>query len=765
MRFELRLLGRFAASAEGEPPRLLVIPAPRRRALLAYLAMQPAYAESRERLADLLWGDRFDKQARQNLRQLIAQLKKDLEPAAPDLLIIERDTVGLRPEGLGVDARELLTLAASNDAGAAERGAALYRGPFLDGIDVDAEAFTEWLCAQRSRIAGAAARVIEAQALAEDRANRGAEAIAAAERLVALDPGAEPAHRLLIRLEARHRGRDSALARAASLAARLRTEVDASPDAETMALLDSIRRGEVESAPRTLAAPALTAGPMESPGAKVAPIAVSATARASPVAEAPMISTPPLFQRHGWAAAPFMRRRMGRGGAAVLGVVGLLLVGVAAYDLLFPARSIGAQAGTGWRSPHIPGAGVDRAALARQGLYAIVVLPFTADGESTDAEKGLADRITGDLINDLSRVPALRVISRATSRLYKDKPVDVAALGTELGVRYVVEGSVQRQGDRVRINIGLTDASSRIQVWSERFERPVAERFAVQDEIARGLARHLHVGVLTNEDNRRAPGTDPQIDDLLARGWASMLRISVTGTNSGADRDFEAVLKRDPDNVSALTGLGAYHASVVAMFLVKETAPHLEKAETYLARAVKLQPNASLPHYFTGILHKTRGRPQEALKSFTRTVELNPSFAPAYAQIGHVLSRIGRLPEALDHVRYAIRLSPKDPNLGLWSTFGGQIELELGNDRAAIDWLTKAAALDPRSPFIRAALAAAHMLQGDKATAAKFVEETRALAPWLTLERMIERLAGLSEAGHEPKRLLQGLRLAFAKPS
>ena len=95
---------------------------------------------------------------------------------------------------------------------------------------------------------------------------------------------------------------------------------------------------------------------------------------------------------------------------------------------------------------------MDRAALARQGLYAIVVLPFGADGEASDAEKTMADRITGDLINDLSRVPALRVISRATSRLYKDKQVDVAALGTELGVRYVVEGSVQRQGDRLRIN-------------------------------------------------------------------------------------------------------------------------------------------------------------------------------------------------------------------------------------------------------------------------------------------------------------------------
>jgi TolB-like protein/Flp pilus assembly protein TadD len=372
----------------------------------------------------------------------------------------------------------------------------------------------------------------------------------------------------------------------------------------------------------------------------------------------------------------------------------------------------------------------------------------------------LANRISDDLINDLSRVPALRVISRATSRLYSGQPVDVAVVGAELGVRYVVEGSVRLQGGSLRINVALIDPRTRLQVWSERFERDrAADAPALQDEIARGIARHLHVSILTGEDRRRAPAA-ADVASLLAKGWGGMLRISSEGTASGADKYFEQVLARDPENVSALIGLGAYHASVVAMFLVAETEPHLAIAQDRLEHAIRLNARASLAHYFWGILCKTRGDPHAALTAFRTVLEINPSFAPAYAQVGHVLSRIGRLNEAMEHVRYAIRLSPKDPNLGLWSLFGGQILLEQRDDEA-MDWLTRAVQLDPRNPFIHATLAAALALEGDSARAARHAGELKALSPWVSTERMKERLLGLSDKGAEPRRLLQGLELAF----
>jgi tetratricopeptide (TPR) repeat protein len=180
-----------------------------------------------------------------------------------------------------------------------------------------------------------------------------------------------------------------------------------------------------------------------------------------------------------------------------------------------------------------------------------------------------------------------------------------------------------------------------------------------------------------------------------------------------------------------------------------------------LNRAIERNPWGMMPYYYLGTLDKTRGRPHDALKHFVKVLELNPSYAPAYAQVGHVLSRIGRLNEAMEHVRYAIRLSPKDHAVGIWSLFGGQIELELGNDDVALEWLTRAADLSPRNPFLQATLAAAYALTGDAANAAKHAAEVRKLAPWLTTERMMERLVGLSEPGAGPRRLIEGLNKAF----
>jgi tetratricopeptide (TPR) repeat protein len=201
------------------------------------------------------------------------------------------------------------------------------------------------------------------------------------------------------------------------------------------------------------------------------------------------------------------------------------------------------------------------------------------------------------------------------------------------------------------------------------------------------------------------------------------------------------------------------------MFLLADPQPRLERGEALLRRAIAVSPQISLAHFYLGMLEKNRARPRAALAAFTKVLELNPSYAPAYAQVGHVLSRIGQLNEAMEHVRYAIRLSPKDHAAGVWTLFGGQIELELGHDDLALEWLSRAAELTPRSPFAQASLAAAYALRGDHANASRHAAEVRRLAPTLTLERMRERLVGLSENGGEPRRLLEGLRLAFGERS
>ena len=158
-----------------------------------------------------------------------------------------------------------------------------------------------------------------------------------------------------------------------------------------------------------------------------------------------------------------------------------------------------------------------------------------------------------------------------------------------------------------------------------------------------------------------------------------------------------------------------------------------------------------------------RGEPKAALASFARALELNPSFAPAYANTAHVLYRSGGLNQAMEHIRYALRLSPKDPNLGRWCLYAAQIEL--GHDEAAIGWLRRSIELGAGSVFNHVTVAAIFALRGDETNTAKHVAEVHAQAPWLTLDTMIERIVGLSTQGSEPRRLIEGLRKAFGNAS
>ena len=417
-----------------------------------------------------------------------------------------------------------------------ERAAETEYGIFLDGVSLDSEGFEEWLRGERARVEAAAAQMFLRCAERHDAAGRGAPAIRAAERLVALDPLRESAHRLLLRLLARYRGRDAALVHVARLTALLRDELDAGPEPETAALIAEIEALQERRA--SVAAP--------EPAAPVRqPTLLTAEAVAPP-------------------APRFSRITIGLAGA------GLAIALVVAAVLMFepspavqtseaPAVAEPPQAADAWRTPALAGVSPEVQALAAQGVYPLLLLPFTAAADRGD-EKVLADRVTDDLTNELSRVPALRVIARATARGYAGRPVDVAAIGNELGVRYVVEGSVQLQDGRLRINAALIDVATRLQVWADRFEREAADRFAVQDEIARSIARHLNVNVYAAEGQRRGPPRpgDPAIEELLAKGWNGIIRSFELGTTSGADSYFEEVLRRQPGNGSATLGLAGY---------------------------------------------------------------------------------------------------------------------------------------------------------------------------------------------------------------
>jgi DNA-binding SARP family transcriptional activator len=239
----LRLFGPFAIAANAG--RAIVIRSKKGRALLAYLAMKQDYCASREEIATLLWGDNPDALARHSLRQCLLSLRQDLSLAA-GILIVDRETVGLSAEFISVDARTFMRLSQSKAPEGLAQATEHWRGTFLPDLALDIEEFESWRRQEASRLSSAAAVAFEALFRFATASGDGDAAIAAAERLIALDPTREDWQRNALKLLARHKGRETAMGHAKRLLDLLRVELGVAPEAATRAVIDAIKRGEFE---------------------------------------------------------------------------------------------------------------------------------------------------------------------------------------------------------------------------------------------------------------------------------------------------------------------------------------------------------------------------------------------------------------------------------------------------------------------------------------------------------------------------------------
>jgi TolB-like protein/DNA-binding SARP family transcriptional activator len=748
---QIQLLGRFSIRSGESGDQLVSVPSRRRRALLAYLAMQPGYSETRERLATLLWGDVPDRQARQSLRQALAAMRADFAPLGPEPLRVERDSIGLDPDLIKVDARDLLALADSVRPEDIHRAASLYTGPFLDGIDLSAEGFTEWLQQQRHRVNVAAATIFARGAEQADAADNGALAVHFAERLLSLDPSRSGSHYLLLGFVARHRGRDQALAEAERIGRMLRDDLGVGFDARTRALIADIKSDAFGTAQSKAMAP--VSDPVRTTGSPESGSTETPSATVAPVVD----------RRSLFFARPRHRAAQIALGAAVVAVTAVALGRT--FDWLPIHRTVATENPVdigASQAPLVQGVSAVTANLSTQGLNPIMVLPFSSDLNATEDAR-VADLLTDDLINDLSAVSALRVISRSTSRLFKGKTFDIAMIGTELGVRYAVGGSVNIAGGVARIDAALTDTSSRLNVWTQRFERPVAELNAVRSEITRSIARQMQVTIYLAEDARLVPkaSDDPTLEDLLTRGWAAMVRLPGEGASASVAGFFEAALKRAPDNLSAQLGYAGSQIVPAAMVLGRSSEFDLDRADEMLKAVFAKASKHSTALLYRGMLRRLRGDFTGARDDFLSAIEVSPSFATAYGQAGQTFYRLGDYDRGLEFIRYAIRLSPRDPGLGVWSYMAGMIEIERGNDAAAFEWLNRSATLIPRGIYTRLGLAAVLVHRGDTAAAVDQIRELSRIAPWLNFETVRSGL-GTYEPKWTRQRLMDGLEKAFA---
>ncbi|WP_046868576.1 adenylate/guanylate cyclase domain-containing protein [Microvirga massiliensis] len=348
----------------------------------------------------------------------------------------------------------------------------------------------------------------------------------------------------------------------------------------------------------------------------------------------------------------------------------------------------------------------------------IVVLPFA--NLSGDPEQDyFVDGITEDLTTDLSRIDGSFVIARSTAYTYKGKAIDVRQIGRELGVRYVLEGSVRRTGEQVRVNAQLIDAASGAHVWADRFDSDRAELAAMQNEITGRIAASLSLTLVEAEGHRveREHRTNPDALDYTLRGRATLFKPGAHENNLEAARLFEQALKLDPTQVEALVFLADALVSDVLDFWSASPAENLARAEALLDRALTLDSNRATAHHAKGLLLQARGRFDEAANEFRMAIALDRNLARSYRALGQMRTYVGHPEEAAPYLLQAMRLSPRDHSLGVMQFHMGYLNLVLGNDDAALEWLPRARSTNPEYSYIHLTLAAEYGLRGDPAAA------------------------------------------------
>jgi adenylate cyclase len=414
---------------------------------------------------------------------------------------------------------------------------------------------------------------------------------------------------------------------------------------------------------------------------------------------------------------------------------GLIVLGGAGF-WLFDAQSPSEPAITGVTAaaPDLSTGGSSMARVAPR--LSLVVLPFTNLGGDPDQEY-FADGLTEDLTTDLSRLDGSFVIARNTAFTYKNKPMDVRQIGRDLGVRYVLEGSVRRSADLVRVNAQLIDAETRAHLWAERFDRPGSSLIEMQNEITAGIASTLRVRLVDIESRRgqRERPDNPDATDLAMRGWALIYASQTRDNNAAARRLFEKALQIDPQVASALTGLGFTHIRDVLNRWTDAYGDHLQRADELIERAIARNPDDAAAHQYKALLRRAQRRSEEAIAAAESAVSLNRNLAGAYTEMGWNHALLGRPEKTEGYVRQGMRLSPRDPFLVYWWLYIGVAQLHQGQDAAALETFRKAIDADPGFPSSYGWLAAAYVFVGREAEAREPMERWLRAVPWMTLTR------------------------------
>jgi|RhiMetdeSRZDD1v2_1073273.scaffolds.fasta_scaffold01163_22 TolB-like protein/DNA-binding winged helix-turn-helix (wHTH) protein/Flp pilus assembly protein TadD len=373
----------------------------------------------------------------------------------------------------------------------------------------------------------------------------------------------------------------------------------------------------------------------------------------------------------------------------------------------------------------------DLAVAEADRRVSLVILPFKNVGGDPEQEY-LVDGITDDLTDSMSWLPG-KVVARNTAFAYKGKPIDVREMGRELGVRYVLEGAVDRSGDHVRVTARLIDASRSANIWTEAFDIGRRDLSRLREDVTARLARSLNVELLYAQAERslRDRPRDPEAVDFLMRANAVWARTPRGRDVSEPRRLFREALQRDASLARAWVGLALTYIRDVRLSPTHEQ--DLLQASAAAERAIALGPGWAESHLVMGWALYERKRVDQALASFEHASQINPNEPWAHASVAAANIVLGQPENALEPLRKAMRLSPRDPHLSNWQMFMGAASLHLQRDGEAIDWLNKSVALNPSDPLTHMFLASALALSGRPEEAKVQLADLLRLKPEFTL--------------------------------
>jgi TolB-like protein/class 3 adenylate cyclase/Tfp pilus assembly protein PilF len=298
----------------------------------------------------------------------------------------------------------------------------------------------------------------------------------------------------------------------------------------------------------------------------------------------------------------------------------------------------------------------------RHAKPSIAVLPF-ANLSGDPEQESFVDGLTEDIITALSRSSGFWVIARTSTFTYKGRSVDAKHVAKELGARYVIEGSVRCAGDRIRVTAQLIDAESGHHAWAERYDRPLADIFDIQDDITRSVAASTETQVLLAERvaAESRPSTNYKAKDLIARGWARSYDQTIEALAEASDLVEEGI-RLDPSNPLGHRVRAAIYLGRMNLGEISHDAECIAQALDLGRTALQLAPGDEMAHYVMAWAYGEAGRLEDAIAVCERGLEINPNCSLLFSEMGACLAPLGRPKEAIEACRLALRLNPRDPS-------------------------------------------------------------------------------------------------------